>query len=226
MFLIVSKLALVCLFVTAIYTYFVNTLSKRRETRLIGFMDFEKAFDYAKRVNIVLTLSVPGYLRASNNQGLLLEHPPTPPPPVHIGSKLINDGCGCGKLINDGCGCGKQFTKAVSKMCKSTTHTPLVGKNKIGDEILTLYGVTEGRFTSLNFYSFYVADMRDCTIELPNEDFMDPYNIVQLADDTAILAEQLISLKSKFISVFNYSKMKYQVANIDKTVYCNLSILQ
>ena len=61
----------------------------------------------------------------------------------------------------------------------------------------------------------------NCTTELSNEDFMDPYNIVQLANDTVILAENLISLKSKFISIFNYSKMKYQVANIDKTVHCN-----
>ena len=49
------------------------------------------------------------------------------------------------KLINDGC--GKQFTKAVSKMCESTAYTPLVGKNKIGDEILTSYWVAQVRYT-------------------------------------------------------------------------------
>ena len=78
------------------------------------------------------------------------------------------------KLIEKGC--GAQFTKAVAKMYDSTSYLPMIN-NKIGNKITTAYGVTQGRNSSPDSYSFYVSDMPNCTDELPNIDYMDPHNI-------------------------------------------------
>ena len=93
----------------------------------------------------------------------------------------------------------------------------------MGDEIEIHYGVTQGRHSSSNIYSFYVSDMPSCTDDLPNSDFMDPYNEAQLADDTVIFAETFTSIIQKFRCIFDYSKRLYQVSNIDKTVYCHFA---
>ena len=61
------------------------------------------------------------------------------------------------------------------------------------------------------------------TDKLPKESFVDPFHILQLADDTAILADNLKSLKDKFTAIFNYSDTKYQVISIGKTVYYNFA---
>ena len=50
-------------------------------------------------------------------------------------------------------------------------------------------------------------------------DFLDPYNLLQLADDTAVQAEYFLSLQKKFIKLIQYSKAQYQVPNVKKTVY-------
>ena len=120
-------------------------------------------------------------------------------------------------------GCGKRFLQAITKMFNSTTYIPEVGRNKLGDEIKTRVGVAQGRKTSPDFYSFYVSDMPLCMEDIPNDDFMDPYNIVQLADDTIILAEHEASLIRKFDAALTYSSGKFQIPNIKKTVYAHFS---
>ena len=54
-------------------------------------------------------------------------------------------------------------------------------------------------------------------------DFMDPLNLVQLADDTATLASFTASLRGKIKALFGYSDDNGQVANIGKTKYLHLS---
>ena len=50
-------------------------------------------------------------------------------------------------------------------------------------------------------------------------EYLHPYCLAQLADDTAIFAGRIDALKEKLIKVFNY-----QVINIDKTKYVHLSV--
>ena len=115
-------------------------------------MDYEKAFDYANRYELI--------------------------------QKLMTKRCGA------------QFTKAVAKMYKSTTYIPYVN-NKVGEPIETSYGVAQGRNSSPDFYSFYVADMPKCTDDIETDDFMDPDMTAQLADDTAMMSELFSSFKAK-----------------------------
>ena len=118
---------------------------EKKKGLVIGLMDYEKAFDYANRANIIKDLMKKG--------------------------------------------CGKKFTEAIAKMYSATAYIPEVGKSKLGHEIVSRTGVAQGRKSSANIYSFYVSDMPDCTVNLESHDFMDPYNVVQLADDTILLAE-------------------------------------
>ena len=95
--------------------------------------------------------------------------------------------------------------------------------NNIGNKITTAYGVTQGRNSSLDIYSFYVSDMPNCTDQLPNIDYMDPHNIAQLADDTIVLASDLHSLKNKVNCLLTFSDEHYQSPNIEKTFYCHFT---
>ena len=144
----------------------------------IGFMDYEKAFDYANRAKIV--------------------------------TKLMDKGC------------GRVFTDAITKMFHSTTYVPCTN-NKLCEEITTSYGVAQGRNSSPNIYSFSVSDMASCTNSLELRDFIDPHNLAQLADDTAMLAEGVMMIGPKMKCLLDYSKEIYQVPNIPKTVFCHFS---
>ena len=59
--------------------------------------------------------------------------------------------------------------------------------------------------------------------DLNTNDFMNPYPIGQLADDTAFYAENLENLRKKLHAILLYSARKYQVPNIMKTKYCHFS---
>ena len=114
------------------------------------------------------------------------------------------------------------FTKAVAKMYMSTTYVPATN-NKLCEELSTSYGMAQGRHSSPNFYSFYVSDMPRCTDILENNDFMDPYNLAQLADDSIVLAESVNSFKEKMNCLLCCSKEIFQIPNISKTVFCHFS---
>ena len=70
-----------------------------------------------------------------------------------------------------------------------------------------------------NLFSFYVSDMSSALRELNTKDFMDPINLVQLADDTTLFADNIKSLQVKFKSLFQFLSKKYQVPNNKKTKY-------
>ena len=145
----------------------------------VGFMDYEKAFDFANRAQII--------------------------------ADLMKNGC------------GKSFTKAITKMFKKTQYVPELKNNRFGSEISTSTGVAQGRKSSSNIYSFYVSDMPKCTADINTEDFMDPSNVLQLADDTTLIAQSKESLILKFLCTLNYSDQKYQKPNIDKTMYMHVT---
>ena len=120
-------------------------------------------------------------------------------------------------------GCGKNLTRAIAKMFTTSTYFPKLDGYNIGEGIDTQHGVTQGRRSSGNLFSFYISDMKTATQNLQTNDFMDPINLAQLADDTASLAEQISSMALKLLNLFGYSSKKYQHPNIKKTLYCHFS---
>ena len=119
-------------------------------------------------------------------------------------------------------GCGRVFTEAITKMFHSTTYIPSTN-NKLCEPISTSYGVAQGRNSSPNIYSFSVSDMASCTYSLEDKDFIDPHNLAQLADDTAVLADGTVMVGSKMKCLLDYSDEIYQVPNIPKTVFCHFA---
>ena len=117
---------------------------------------------------------------------------------------------------------GKRFVAALAQMYSFTAYTPKESNTTLGMGIETKHGLTQGKNSSANFYSFYVSDMPDALKEMI-DDFMDPFNLAQLADDTATLASKLESLRKRIIALLEYSKENNQTANIDKTKYLHLS---
>ena len=111
----------------------------------IGFLDYEKAFDFANRAGMISDL-----------------------------------------MKNE---CGSKFTKAISKMLATTTYHPKSNKSYLSEGISTDYGVTQGRRSSGSLFSFFVSDMPQALNNVEYDDFMDPLSLAQLADDSAIYAE-------------------------------------
>ena len=117
---------------------------------------------------------------------------------------------------------GKRFVHALHNMYQETSYIPKLSSTRLGDRITTEHGVTQGKESSANLYSFYVSDMPEY-LENFSADFMDPLNLVQLADDTATLASFIDTLIQKIRSLFAYSDENDQIANIGKTKYLHLS---
>ena len=160
--------------------FLLISFSKQNNRGLfVGFLDFEKAFDYVNR------------------------------------AKLLTD------LMDQGC--GKKYLCALANMYKESSYAPKVSENQLGESITTFHGVTQGRNSSTNLFSFFVSDMPDSTRHLQTNDFLDPYNLIQLADDTMLLAEDYESLRKKFISLLAYSRVKFQVPNVKKTYFCHFA---
>ena len=117
---------------------------------------------------------------------------------------------------------GSKFIGAVRRMYSNTAYTPKTSDSMLGEPISTKHGVTQGKKSSANLYSFFVSDMGECLSEF-DEDFMDPLNLCQLADDTAAFATTLETIGPKLKALFVYSKENHQSANIGKTKYLHLS---
>ena len=65
--------------------------------------------------------------------------------------------------------------------------------------------------------------MPRCTDILNSANFMDPHNLAQLTDDTAVFASSIESFKNKMLCLLNYSPYISQIPNISKTVFCNFA---
>ena len=129
---------------------------------------------------------------------------------VHLINKLITDGI------------GHKILKAIKNMYLETKYVPKLCSSRIGDEIESKYGVTQGRKSSANIFSYYISDMSD-GLKNNNDDFMDPYCLIQLADDTNLIAETITSLNNKFSITFKYAKDNYQRINHKKTKFMHMS---
>ena len=116
-------------------------------------------------------------------------------------------------------GCGKLFVQAIAKMFNKSTYHPKLSGNRIGNGIISNYGVTQGRRSSGNFFSFYNPDMPESIKKCDTNDFMDPHSLAQLADDTGFYTESISSLRKKFESISEYSSKKFQIPNLEKTKF-------
>ena len=112
------------------------------------------------------------------------------------------------------------YVKAVANMYTESFYAPKISETHLGENIGTTHGVTQGRGSSTSFFfSFYVSDMPSCLENINTNDFFDSFNLLQLADDTTVMADNLESLRLKFVALFSYSPRKYQIPNIKKTYY-------
>ena len=165
-----------CLFQIFAIFLMMELANHHDKSILIGFMDYEKAFDYMNRAEIICDLPRKG--------------------------------------------AGKVFIKSVANMYDRTYYIPKVDKNTYGDSIITHHSVTQRRNTSANFFSFNISDMpTKITVQTT---FLKRINLLQLADDTSMLAESSHSLREIFKQMLSYSKSKYMVANISKTFYLEM----
>ena len=142
----------------------------------VGFLDYEKAFDFVNRANIINHLK--------ENEA------------------------------------GATFVKAVASMYRETSYIPRIG-NRIGEAIVAKHGVTQGRQTSSLFFSFEVHDLAK-SINCPSSKVKD-YNVLQLADDTALMAEEKTMQCTQFNQCLKFSKDNYMIPNTDKTYFLHLS---
>ena len=156
--------------------YLLNQLAKSlNESLFIGFIDYEKAFDFTNRCEI------------------------------------IND------LMKKQA--GSSFTKAISKMYHCTYYVPKISKLTTGDAILSKHGVTQGRNSSANLFSFSISEVPSAIYI--NDKIKD--NVLQLADDASIATTSHVNLSIAFNQLIEMSKNKYMITNIDKTKFVNLS---
>ena len=110
------------------------------------------------------------------------------------------------------CGIDSQFVTAILNMYRDTYYLPKMSNSKTGKEIRTNSGVTQGKSTSANLFSFYVSDMAEKTMLQTEQSFL-----VQLADDTAILASSVDILRHRLLKLFEYSRKKSLIINMEKT---------
>ena len=83
---------------------------------------------------------------------------------------------------------GEKFVKAVAAMYRESVYIPQ-NNDMLGDPISTHYGVTQGRRSSTSFFSFLLKDMPKSIPSSNPPDFMDPFNLAQMADDTTLNGE-------------------------------------
>ena len=117
---------------------------------------------------------------------------------------------------------GHRFLKAFVDTYKATTYVPQISKNALGEDIQTSYGVTQGKSSSANVFSFFVSDTHQSVDEVNCNDFLDPFNLLQLADDTIVLAESKSSFTKKVQKIEQYSNKKDLKINEDKTKHLNM----
>ena len=132
------------------------------------------------------------------------------------------------RLINDmvAKGADKNLVRNIYNMYKETSYIPQIDRNRMGEEIPTNYGVTQGKNSSCDIFSFYTSDMPEC-FEQQNQLVGDAallqlVNLLQLADDTVTGALTLPSLSDNFKRIFDYSDDKHSKVNYDKTQYMPL----
>ena len=113
----------------------------------------------------------------------------------------------------------KDCVWVLSVMYTESLYAPKISKNMMGESIRTLYDVMQGRRSS-NLFSFFVSDMPISLRNINSNDFIDPYNLIQLADDFGRFFETLLE---KFVALFAYSDDKFQIPNVKKTYFADFA---
>ena len=121
-------------------------------------------------------------------------------------------------------GIGNKSLQNFKNTYSNTCYIPKISKRNIGRKIVTHHGVTQGKNSSADIFSFYVSDMHVDLDVLQLGDFMGHLDLLQMADDTTILADNFLSLTEKVKTVIKYSKKKYLEINNLKTKYMEMSI--
>ena len=118
---------------------------------------------------------------------------------------------------------GKRFLMNYMNSYESTSYVVKESVNERGDSIKTDQGLTQGKTTSANYFSLYVSDMPDGLNAGLMNDFMDPYYLFQLADDTTITAEFVRSFIRNMSAVAEYSIEKFLRIHPTKSKYFHLT---
>ena len=124
-------------------------------------------------------------------------------------------------LMENNIGC--KFLRNFTNTYKETIYTTKISTTHMGNDIPTDHGLTQGKNSSANIFSLFVSDMSKVMI-IPNiDDFMEPTNLLQLADDTTALADKVSSFISKMKNIMDYSVKKHQKVNKGKTKFLHMS---
>ena len=118
---------------------------------------------------------------------------------------------------------GSRFLVNLFNSYKQTKYVIKTSNSTLGNEIDTHVGVTQGKSTSANLFSFFISDMHESIEGVNTLDFMDPFNLLQLADDTCMLAANVTSFQKKMEKVFEYSKKKLLKINKKKSKFICMS---
>ena len=118
---------------------------------------------------------------------------------------------------------GKHLITNFMNSYESTSYIVKASANEIGDSIKTDQGLTQGKTTSANYFSLYVSDMPDGLNITRNDDFMDPFYLLQLADDTTITAEMIRQFIHNMSVVVKYSIEKFLRVHPTKSKYFHLT---
>ena len=119
-------------------------------------------------------------------------------------------------------GIGSTFLKNLNNMYSEIRYLPKISSHLMDDPIISEHGVTQGRTSSGNIFSYYISDMNEPMEDKGYVDFM-LANLLQLADDSIVLADHVHSLSNKLVDVFGYCEEKFTVVNMDKTNYMEFS---
>ncbi len=119
-------------------------------------------------------------------------------------------------------GIGSTFLKNLNNMYSEIRYLPKISSQLMDDPIMSEHGVTQGRTSSGNIFSYYISDMNEPMEDKDYTDFM-LANLLQLADDSIVLADHIDSLSNKLADVFGYCDEKFTVVNMDKTNYMEFS---
>ena len=106
---------------------------------------------------------------------------------------------------------------------ESTSYVVKASANERGDSIKTDQGLTQGKTTSSSYFSLFVSDMPDGLTNNNNSDFMDPFYLLQLADDTTITAEIIQSFVQNMSDIAKYSLEKFLRIHLTKSKYFHLT---
>ena len=118
-------------------------------------------------------------------------------------------------------GADRSLVRNIFNMYMKTSYIPQIDRNRMGEEISTMFEVTQGKNSSCDIFSFYTSDMPGCfqNETLGEDPLSHLMKLLQLADDTVTGALSLSSLSDNFGKIFDYSQKKFTKVNYDKTQF-------